>query len=509
MDYEMRKAQIHGLLQNAQDTSYSRYVTANNRSTDAKDSGDEENAKREAAKAKKFLRASYISMYLRDFCGRTYERDFLTLLAVAHDDPRQVSYPRLDAGPDTDTTDDGRQRAKWSKFLTEILPARVFDTVPPHRMAERLLDFSFDRADYPAAAGLLAELIGELTVQHTDYEIELVPVGGIYDLYGDGSIHSCMVGEEYVKWYDENPDVVRAVRVTRGGSLIARALLWLDVKRTDGSRVEILDRIYPSNDSADYTRALQAWATERGVYTYRRSNDMGGSFVKDEEYAVVMQCPNRTEFPYMDSFKYSGNCPDEMLSLTLSTSSDTYTLDSTGGGWSSGDEDSDPEYDTSCEDCGDGLYDDDAYTVYRSGDQDDAVTVCYTCRRENYTRIELATDSWWVGEYVNDGAVTTCEETNSSILEDESVQLHDGRTVFAPLAVELENADYALIGDAVTLENGDVVLAEEAGQDRHGDWYMNDELVDLADGTRVHMDIAHELDDGTWVLDEELELVSA
>lgn len=113
------------------------------------------------------------------------------------------------------------------------------------------------------------------------------------EMYEFTNIDSCMVGEDYVKFYDTAP--CKGLVVMLGDKLVTRCILWtLD----DGRR--IIGRIYDSTGSG--SKLLKKWCKDNNVMI---------NGWDDEQFTVT--CPvNEHGVPYQDNFHY-GVRQDDVL----------------------------------------------------------------------------------------------------------------------------------------------------------------------------------------------------
>lgn len=135
-----------------------------------------------------------------------------------------------------------------------------------------------------------------------DYTFELVEGGAVSDTYYAEYFGSCMHQSPAVRFYDENPEVVKLLRIIQGGRLKGRALVWT---LTDGSR--FLDRVYPS-DGGSHIHAAWRYAQEQGWY-YRTTYGAVAEWEGPEDMRVRVRDVNA--YPYMDTFARVMSVPDE------------------------------------------------------------------------------------------------------------------------------------------------------------------------------------------------------
>jgi hypothetical protein len=145
------------------------------------------------------------------------------------------------------------------------------------------------------------------------------------NFYGTTLWKSCMRQEErnkFMQLYTQNNTIKMLVYLTDNGKVRARALLWDDVKDTNGNSYKIMDRIYSVFDhDVDF---FKDWAKENGYIPKFEQNS------KSERLFLVDGVPQRMDlyidlevkdfryYPYLDTFKFfdirkgklsnNGNC---------------------------------------------------------------------------------------------------------------------------------------------------------------------------------------------------------
>ncbi len=274
-----------------------------------------------------------------------------------------------------------RRRCSVAKFLKG--PARKFG-----------LDISDEKANR------IAFLVGQHFPDSNDYAFEV--------LYGDDAVReayfsdasldwgSCMHGRRYVDWYAENKESVGVLKILRGGKFVGRALLWTAMNGTT-----ILDRIYPS-DNGGHTAAAHEYARVNGwEYKTRQSMQDGCLTSGDKPHLIAMKPSSSGQYPYLDTFKYTDDNPDDGDTIHLSLLAGKFCFNDTSGDYSG------RESQIVCSSCSRQVNEDCA--EYYDGDP-----YCEDCFAENFVQLDyqLPGGSWVQGEFHRDD-VTNCGSCES------------------------------------------------------------------------------------------------
>lgn len=270
-------------------------------------------------------------------------------VAESISDPRKISY----APTMRDVDNNARRRyCSVSKFLKGVARQKGLS----------ITDVEADR---------MGQLVGNHFPNSYNYVFEVFR-GFVQQAYRDstGEMRSCMSGESsrYVRWYDENPEKVGIVKILQGGDYIGRALIW-----TTDQGDTVVDRVYPSNNGP-HTNALHRWCEENG-YDYKtcQSSCDGHFHSSRTDYTVTMVPPENNEFPYLDTFKYTDDHPEDSEAIKLNVRSGKYTFTSTGGGYAGG---------LRCGKCGDALDEDDCHL------SENGEVYCESCYNDNFVYLE-------------------------------------------------------------------------------------------------------------------------
>lgn len=428
------------------------------------------------------------------------DETWLRTLAMAADDVKMPSYakPDIKALQHHDFTDGkNRRKAKWGKFLRDVYGPRVGHYIKqyyPHDIGERITD-----EEWLALAEFIVEHMPDLGVK---YEFEVVRgdvAAGhypIYEVYAREYLGSCMYGERYVKWYDQNPEKVGCVVITKGDQYIGRALVWT----TDEGQT-VLDRVYPSNAAA-HTRAVRRWAKAQG-WVCKQQDSINTPFDDDCAYTVTMK-PSLFGYPYLDTFqRVTRVTPDEVVISNNEHERAIYRLTSQGG------DGPDTVRMEECSECCEMVDADDMVTVYHGGG---AHSVCSGCRDSYYHYVESTTRAnrhlrW---EYHHDSDVTIIGD--EAYLDDDCIMDYNGEAVFIDNAVTLHDGEYAANDDddLICLADGEYAIRDRDSvvELANGEYVLEGEAILDYQDEYIHEGEAVELYDGDWASESEPALVT-
>lgn len=307
------------------------------------------------------------------------------------------------------------------------------------KFVAKCIELGMDMTEPQAAA--LCTYMGQHWPKDVPYEYAVTPGNTdtfpIYKVYAEQYFGSCMHGDEFVKWYDQNGGVVSIVtQRTKDGTLTGRGLLW---------KGRYLDRLYPTDTCSRAYKAFQAWGTAQGC---KHREDWSGGTLE------VTMTESDYGYPYMDTLRWATswrggvtlacNDGDECLDNTDGSGLGHYRLET-----------------STCECCGDRHADDDMHSVYIC--RNSSELVCESCRDENYVFINSSDQRWANYEYVH---IDECCEV-------------DGGWFLQEDCTELSNGDWAKSEDAVECENGRTVHTDDAVHLSVSDTYIeNDELCE-------------------------------
>jgi hypothetical protein len=326
---------------------------------------------------------------------RDPRRWFWASVAESLDNPQQVSYAAKMEWMDNDTR---RFRCSITKFLKK----------PSVReMCGEGYAFTDEEAKR------VGELFGNLMPTDYNYAFEVVSGDEVSRTYNEEYFGSCMHDKPYTRWYDENPDSVQLVRITQGGNLAGRALLWTT---TTGEKV--LDRVYPSNGGR-HIDAVHDLARQQGWDYKLHQNFHDGQLASDRmDYVVQMKASSSGDYPYCDTFKYTDDDPEDCEFIYLNMQSGEYCFNEQDGGYQG----QGGRY--TCCHCNDRISEDD---VHSNGDHD----YCQSCFSELYVYLDYqGRNQYREGDYYRDDT-RCCERCDEHRYREDFTEV-EGETVCLP-----------------------------------------------------------------------------
>jgi hypothetical protein len=254
------------------------------------------------------------------------------------------------------------------------------------------------------------------------------------EIQGGSLYSSCMryaECESYIRAYEIfGSDIVKlAVILDDKGGVLARALLWQDVKNFKGGTGKYLDRVYAVNDNIE--SVMYSWAEAQGFRTYNQST--GG-------LSVSVEIDDDTPLPYFDTFQHY---QDGVLNTCDGT-----CLDSTSG------------Y---------SLREVDGYICDRCGDRVNGDDIHWS----DYERQYLCNDCGTYSDYIDDYIA----ESNACYSNYKDVYFPSGHEDWVYSDYE---EDWVLLDDTVYTESGEYIFCDHARYDDETDgYYTIDEYDDL------------------------------
>jgi hypothetical protein len=269
-----------------------------------------------------------------------------------------------------------------------------------------------------------------------------------------------------------------AVRADTDGMVLGRCLVHESDEGKGFVRSYKREREYSSHSGAD--EAIEAYLQSLGYAKWRGWPD----------HVRIMRYPLRREgylMPYIDGGNQHVD-EDVNTDAFRITSYDGFEACSTSGIING--------YTCTCEDCGEGVDEDDMYSIGYHGD-----SRVGPCCIDNYTRVTgRRRDEYFIN---NDRAVQTQDGDwyDSDYLDDNNiVELHDGDYTHSDNAVYIHSEDAYYHCD-----DDDICYAEDSGQyelrddcwqcTESGNWYTDDTDSVEVDGELYHPDHAPESDD--------------
>jgi hypothetical protein len=302
---------------------------------------------------------------------------------------------------------DQRFHSSVQKVLTKVFPT----------------EFSASAINFFAAA-----FYRTVVFKDPSYTVKILEGEEIIEGYYEGNYltenksnlwQSCMryhMCQYYFRIYTDYPDMVKLAVLYRHGQVAARCLLW-NVKGE-----KYFDRVYSYNSEAE----SMLTASVRGLEYKMLREFYGGQIQKLEIDFPLSELRTMDAFPYMDSFQYY-NVDTEQLTNYEPISSEFYRFDQTDGEYSCPTE----ECETfECAHCDSEFNTDEDFHLITLG------------RRTNYSVCdECAVYSSTLDETMLADYATYCDFTGDYFLEDDFIELVDGRSCWSqnPRVKEYEN----------------------------------------------------------------------
>jgi hypothetical protein len=346
---------------------------------------------------------------------------FWRTVAESFDDPRKVSF----APEPVFVDNDARRRFCSIKKLMQWANTKGLSSFTDDEIAR------------------CSRLVGNHFPADYNYSFEVVEGDAVVDGYRYGDYWgSCMQAKPHlVRFYAKTPDKCKLVKITQGGSYIGRAMMWI----TDQGDV-VVDRVYPS-DNGPQTVALHRWCEENG-YDYKTVQGCCDGCLKSKrmDYTVTMKAAANGSYPYIDTFKYTDDDPDDSDTLTLGMTHCEYTFNRTEGGYEGG------RSRCSCNECGDGIDEDEAEYV-------DDYTYCSQCYSENFIHLDYQISGRWVEETVHRDDACRCSNCDNWRADRHIEDLDNGDPICAVCIADAEATNCEECGNLFL--SGDLNCSEE------------------------------------------------
>lgn len=233
---------------------------------------------------------------------------------------------------------------------------------------------------------------------------------------------SCMVGRERHSFYEDAVDAKAAYITDKEGYVLARAILFTDVKDENGQKWRLLERQYAKESNEVWKKCLVDLLIQKGeIDGYKQigagcsearafvAND--GASLADKKFSIRCELGLSDTLSYQDSFKFYDY--DNNVAYNYSDSHFDYCLDTTDLNLEGDDED-DSEYDE--------------YHDYNC----DETRICYYHGEEisvdvdNLEDFELCED----GEYHHHDDVTQCDQCGKWIVREDATYNSDAEAYF-------------------------------------------------------------------------------
>ncbi len=226
-----------------------------------------------------------------------------------------------------------------------------------------------------------------------------------------GDFHSCMVDDDYHTFYEDAVDASAAYLENEDGHIIARCIIYNEVKDQNGKIWRLAERQYSKDEDNVLKRALvDALIREGHIDGYKKVGagcgdscafvDNDGNSLSSYEFSIKCDLDYGDTLSYQDSFKNY----DQYSRIATNFGKGDIELDTTDGHIEGDDDDDDEEYDD--------------YHDYRCRE----TTLVYKHGREYYCDSDNLSDFVYLedkGEYHHQDDVDRCEECEDDFLSDE------------------------------------------------------------------------------------------
>lgn len=270
---------------------------------------------------------------------------------------------------------------------------------------------------------------------------------------------SCMVGRDRHSFYEDSVDAKAAYLLDIDGYVLARAIIFTDVKDEDGKKWRLLERQY-SKESNEVLKRLLVGLCIKGGYIdgYKQvgagcsesrafvAND--GTSLADKKFSIRCDLDTYDTLSYQDSFKYYEY--DRNTAYNYADSHYDYCLDTT-------DLNLEGDYDDD---------DDQAYDEYHDYNCDET-RICYYHGQEISVDVDNLEDFIWIenhNEYHHHEDVTQCDACGEWLVKEDATYNSDAEAYFCNSECEAkyihENFYYAEYDDDYFHHEGDITTIQ-------------------------------------------------
>lgn len=240
---------------------------------------------------------------------------------------------------------------------------------------------------------------------------------------------SCMVGRDRHSFYKDAVDAKAAYLLDCDGYVLARAILFTDVKDEEGNKWRLLERQY-SKESNEVLKRLLIDMLIKGNYIdgYKQvgcgcsesrafvAND--GTSLADKKFSIRCELDTYDTLSYQDSFKYYDY--DKNIAYNWIDAPHSYCLDTTDMNLEGDEDDEDDE---------DGPDQWDDYHDYYAYE----TQLCYMHGREVYVDVDNLEDFIWIDEkdeYHHKDDCTVCDACGKWLVKDDATYNSDAEAYF-------------------------------------------------------------------------------
>ena len=271
---------------------------------------------------------------------------------------------------------------------------------------------------------------------------------------------SCMVGRDRHSFYEESVDAKAAYLLDIDGYVLARAIIFTDVKDEDGKKWRLLERQY-SKESNEVLKRLLVDLCIKGGYidAYKQigagcsesrafvAND--GTSLLDKKFSIRCDLDTYDILSYQDSFKYYDY--DGNIAYNYADSRYDYNLDTTDLNLE-GDYDDDDE--------------DESYDEYHDYNCPET-RICYYHGQEISVDVDNLEDFVWIeseGEYHHREDCSQCDACGKWVVKEDATYNSDAEAYFCDSECEhdyiKENFFYAEYDDDYFYHEDDITTIQ-------------------------------------------------
>lgn len=270
---------------------------------------------------------------------------------------------------------------------------------------------------------------------------------------------SCMVGRDRHSFYEDAVEAKAAYITDKEGYVLARAIIFTDVRDEDGNKWRLLERQYAKESNEVLKRTLIDLLIKAGeIDAYKQvgagcsesrafvAND--GASLADKKFSIRCDLDTYDTLSYQDSFKYYDY--DGNIAYNYADSRYDYNLDTT-------DLNLEGDYDDD---------DDQAYDEYHDYNCDET-RLCYYHGQEISVDVDNLEDFIWIeshNEYHHHEDCTQCDACGEWLVKEDATYNSDAEAYFCNSECEAkyikENFFYAEYDDAYFYHEDDITTIQ-------------------------------------------------
>lgn len=269
---------------------------------------------------------------------------------------------------------------------------------------------------------------------------------------------SCMVGRERHSFYEDAVEAKAAYLTDKEDYVLARAIIFTDVKDQEGNKWRLLERQYAKESNEVLKRLLVDLCIKGGyIDAYKQigagcsesrafvAND--GTSLNDKKFSIRCNLDTYDTLSYQDSFKYYDY--DGNIAYNYADSHYDYNLDTTDYNLEGDDDDEDESYDE--------------YHDYNCPE----TRICFYHGQEISVDVDNLEDFVWIeseGEYHHREDVTQCDACGKWVVKEDATYNSDAEAYFCNSECEAkyikENFFYAEYDDDYFYHEDDITTIQ-------------------------------------------------